>query len=285
MVSAIIIDPGLGRDAAGHGHGDAAARSRAAARPARDADRDRQVQGRRRPRQISPLELKAGAEGYPPDLETLVEGVPAANDATGRKLKFLRRIPVDPMTHERRVGAAVVPGRARRHTVGRAERVRRLHDVRRHGARRHEVQGLVRLAMDRRRASGLGERGFTLIELMVVISLIVVLATMGLVQYRQQRRAVEGSGAQGRSLPDARRDRSVLRRQEPVSGDARVAGHRRLPARGARRIPFTNSDSSWQAVPSEPDPATPSPSPASTTSRAAPSRRPRRQPLRRLVGV
>src|SRR5262245_50729441 len=49
--------------------------------------------------QISPLELKAGAEGYPPDLQTLVDGVTAANDATGRKLKFLRRIPVDPMTH------------------------------------------------------------------------------------------------------------------------------------------------------------------------------------------
>jgi general secretion pathway protein G len=49
---------------------------------------------------ISPLELKAGAEGYPPDLDTLVDGVPAANDATGRKLKFLRRIPIDPMTHE-----------------------------------------------------------------------------------------------------------------------------------------------------------------------------------------
>lgn len=49
--------------------------------------------------QISPLELKAGAEGYPPDLQMLVDGVPAANDATGRKLKFLRRVPVDPMTH------------------------------------------------------------------------------------------------------------------------------------------------------------------------------------------
>jgi general secretion pathway protein G len=48
--------------------------------------------------QISALELKVGAEGYPPDLETLVEGVSMANDATGRKLKFLRRIPVDPMT-------------------------------------------------------------------------------------------------------------------------------------------------------------------------------------------
>ena len=47
---------------------------------------------------IGTLDLKAGAENYPPDLDTLVEGVTAANDATGRKLKFLRRVPVDPMT-------------------------------------------------------------------------------------------------------------------------------------------------------------------------------------------
>jgi general secretion pathway protein G len=51
--------------------------------------------------QVSPLELRTGAEGYPPDLETLVEGVPAANDASGRKLRFLRRVPVDPMTRSR----------------------------------------------------------------------------------------------------------------------------------------------------------------------------------------
>ena len=47
---------------------------------------------------IPTTELKANSEGYPPDLETLVEGVSVANDATGRKLKFLRKIPVDPMT-------------------------------------------------------------------------------------------------------------------------------------------------------------------------------------------
>jgi general secretion pathway protein G len=50
--------------------------------------------------QIATTELEPGSEGYPPDLETLVEGVPAANDASGRKLKFLRRIPIDPMTRE-----------------------------------------------------------------------------------------------------------------------------------------------------------------------------------------
>ena len=49
--------------------------------------------------QISPLDLKAGAENYPPDLDTLVDGVAANNDATGRKLKYLRRVPMDPMTH------------------------------------------------------------------------------------------------------------------------------------------------------------------------------------------
>jgi len=48
--------------------------------------------------QLPPTELKPGNEGYPPDLETLVEGVSINNDATGRKVKFLRRIPIDPMT-------------------------------------------------------------------------------------------------------------------------------------------------------------------------------------------
>jgi general secretion pathway protein G len=48
---------------------------------------------------IPPTEIKAGSEGYPPNLEMLVEGVSAANDASGRKLKFLRRVPLDPMTN------------------------------------------------------------------------------------------------------------------------------------------------------------------------------------------
>ena len=50
--------------------------------------------------QIAPLELKAGSENYPADLDQLVEGVTPQNDATGKKLKFLRRIPIDPMTHK-----------------------------------------------------------------------------------------------------------------------------------------------------------------------------------------
>jgi general secretion pathway protein G len=47
---------------------------------------------------IAPFDLKAGSENYPPDLQTLVTGVTKNNDASGVKLKFLRRIPRDPIT-------------------------------------------------------------------------------------------------------------------------------------------------------------------------------------------
>jgi general secretion pathway protein G len=38
---------------------------------------------------------KVGSENYPPDLDTLVKG----EDVQGKKLKFLRKIPIDPMTN------------------------------------------------------------------------------------------------------------------------------------------------------------------------------------------
>jgi len=47
---------------------------------------------------IAQTELSLGGENYPRNLDVLVEGVLLANDATGRKKKFLRRIPIDPMT-------------------------------------------------------------------------------------------------------------------------------------------------------------------------------------------
>jgi general secretion pathway protein G len=41
------------------------------------------------------FQIKVGSEGYPPDLETLVKGV----DVGGKKVRFLRKIPADPMTN------------------------------------------------------------------------------------------------------------------------------------------------------------------------------------------
>jgi general secretion pathway protein G len=46
---------------------------------------------------IGGMDVKLGSEGYPPDLETLVKGVNRVG-TVDRKLKFLRHIPVDPVT-------------------------------------------------------------------------------------------------------------------------------------------------------------------------------------------
>jgi general secretion pathway protein G len=40
------------------------------------------------------IQIKVDTLGYPPDLETLVDGV----DVQDKKVRFLRRIPIDPMT-------------------------------------------------------------------------------------------------------------------------------------------------------------------------------------------
>jgi general secretion pathway protein G len=47
------------------------------------------------------IEVKLGTEGYPESLDQLVQGVKLLQDATGKKIKFLRRIPIDPMTNAR----------------------------------------------------------------------------------------------------------------------------------------------------------------------------------------
>jgi general secretion pathway protein G len=44
------------------------------------------------------IEVKVGTEGYPENLEVLVEGV-TMTGAVDKKLKFLRRVPTDPMTN------------------------------------------------------------------------------------------------------------------------------------------------------------------------------------------
>ena len=41
------------------------------------------------------FQIKAGSEGYPPDLETLVKGI----EVGAKKQRFLRHIPIDPMTN------------------------------------------------------------------------------------------------------------------------------------------------------------------------------------------
>lgn len=45
------------------------------------------------------IEVKLGTDGYPESLDQLVKGVKLLQSADGKVIKFLRRIPKDPMTN------------------------------------------------------------------------------------------------------------------------------------------------------------------------------------------
>lgn len=47
------------------------------------------------------IEVKLGTDGYPESLQQLVDGVKLLQSAEGKKIKFLRRIPIDPMTNSK----------------------------------------------------------------------------------------------------------------------------------------------------------------------------------------
>ena len=100
------------------------------------------------------------------------------------------------------------------------------------------------------------ESGFTIIELLVVLSIIVILATMGMTQYRQ---SVIYS-REGVLKEDLFRLRDAIdqyyadKGQYPSTLDALVSdGYvRKIPD-----DPFTKSNSTWLTVPAEPDPNNP----------------------------
>ena len=47
------------------------------------------------------IRVELGSEGYPPDLDTLVKGVALGGaGASGVNIRFLRKIPIDPMTNQ-----------------------------------------------------------------------------------------------------------------------------------------------------------------------------------------
>ena len=99
--------------------------------------------------------------------------------------------------------------------------------------------------------------GFTMIELLVVLALIVILASMGMTQYRNsvvhaKEAVLKQDLAQFRDAID---QYYADKNQWPSTLDALVSeGYlRKLPD-----DPFTLSATTWQTVPAEPDPNNPS---------------------------
>jgi general secretion pathway protein G len=109
----------------------------------------------------------------------------------------------------------------------------------------------------RRRADA---RGFTLVELLVVLSLISILAAMGMVQYRNSVKMTQ-EGVLKRDLflmRDAIDQYYADKNKYPASLDALVSDQylRKIP-----EDPITQSADTWQTVPAEPDPANPTAEP------------------------
>ena len=97
------------------------------------------------------------------------------------------------------------------------------------------------------------QSGFTMIELMVVMAIIVILTTIGMAQYRNSTIYARESVLKEDlfRMRDAIDQYYADKAQYPSTLDSLVSdGYiRKLP-----EDPFTKSSSSWQTVPAEPDP-------------------------------
>jgi general secretion pathway protein G len=104
------------------------------------------------------------------------------------------------------------------------------------------------------------QSGFTLVELLVVLAIISILASMAVVQYRNSIQ-LANEGVLKTNLVrmrDAIDQYYADKGKYPASLDALVTDHylRKIP-----EDPFTKSSDTWQTVPAEPDPANPSADP------------------------
>ena len=102
------------------------------------------------------------------------------------------------------------------------------------------------------RRAARADGGFTMIELLVVLSLIVILASMGMSQYHSSVVYAKESTLKEDlfRMRDAIDQYYADKGQYPSTLDSLVSEHymRAIPT-----DPFTKSNSTWQTVPAEPD--------------------------------
>ena len=114
--------------------------------------------------------------------------------------------------------------------------------------------------LERLRLAARQQSGFTLIELLVVIALISILASMAVVQYRNSVLRTQEATLRTNlfRMRDAIDQYYADKNKYPSSLDSLVSeGYlRRLP-----EDPITKSTDTWQTVPAEPDPGSPTSEP------------------------
>ena len=114
--------------------------------------------------------------------------------------------------------------------------------------------------LGRLRVAARQQSGFTLIELLVVIALISILASMAVVQYRNSVLRTQEATLRTNlfRMRDAIDQYYADKNKYPSSLDSLVSeGYlRRLP-----EDPITKSTDTWQTVPAEPDPGSPTSEP------------------------
>ena len=118
-------------------------------------------------------------------------------------------------------------------------------------------QVLSRRSLGAKRAS---EGGFTLIELMIVMSLIVILASIGLAVYTNSVTRAKESVLK----EDLFRMRDAIDQYYSDKGEYPTSLQDLVSQKYLRSIPvdpFTNSTDTWREVPAEPDPTNPTAQP------------------------
>ena len=114
-------------------------------------------------------------------------------------------------------------------------------------------EALSRRSLAAKQAS---EGGFTLIELMIVMSLIVILASIGLAVYTNSITRAKESVLK----EDLFRMRDAIDQYYSDKGEYPTSLQDLVSQKYLRSIPvdpFTNSADTWREVPAEPDPANP----------------------------
>ena len=170
---------------------------------------------------------KTDGDCYPDTLEVLVEGKELANDPNGTKMKFLREIPQRPFTGKYEWGYAQHRRTTRKPRAGGASAYLTFTPRRR---TRPRMVHLMRNGKAQRR-----RRGFTFVELMVVVTIMVILISMAIPQLTRSITRTKESVLHNNLFTLRTVHRQLLLRQGEMPAEPAGPGHRRIPARHPHR--------------------------------------------------